>query len=72
MRFGTPVWLTRGSLNRDPNFGPGYGREIQGTLIGARGNEVLVRLDQDDPAATCVAKLKGETGWWSKSAIKAR
>ena len=72
MRFGSPVLVTRGSLNRNPSFGPGFGREVQGTLIGARGNQVLVRLEQNDPNASVGPFHKGETGWWSRSAVNQR
>lgn len=73
MKIGTPVWLTRGSMNRNPSFGPGFGREVMGTLVGVEGNQVQVRLDQDDPNSGVGGPFfKGEIGWWSKSAIKAR
>jgi len=70
MRFGTNVILTRGSQNRDPVFGPGFGREVKAVLIGARGKQVRCRLTEDDPNAGIGPEPAGTIGWWSKSAIK--
>jgi len=72
MKFGSKVWLIRGSYFIPPGT-PGYRRIVRGTLIGARKNHVRVRLDQDDPSATIGYCLrKGDIGWWGKSAVSPR
>lgn len=68
MRFGTKVVVTRGG---SPSKGtPGCSRTVYGTLVGARGKQRRVRLDQDDPLATCnYCTRAGDVGWWSESAV---
>ena len=69
MRFGTKVWLKRGSPGQT---GMGKLREVQGVLVGRRAHgEVQVRLLEDDPFATVEYCTKaGETGWWGASCIR--
>jgi hypothetical protein len=72
MKFGTKVLVHRGSEGR-PQGTPGCARWVKGTLIGARGHERYVRLDQDDPYATLGwCTKKGDVGNWSNSVVKER
>ena len=68
MKFGTPVIIERGSLTRTE--GPGCKREVKGVLVGARGNDRIVRLSQDDPEDTCGWNKVGDVGRWSASAVR--
>lgn len=71
MRFGTKVVVTRGGGS--PKGTPGCSRTIYGTLVGARGLQRRVRIDRDDPLATCdYCTRAGDVGWWSKSAVLER
>jgi len=67
--FGDKVLILRGSPGRGPETGPGYGRRVRATLIGARGNQIRARLDQDDPgSAFADLSHRGDVGWWDRSA----
>lgn len=69
MRFGTKVWVERGSTTR--SYGPGCNRLVRGTLIGARGHECIVRLEEDDPRSTLKEwSRKGDVGRWSASRVR--
>lgn len=70
MKFGTPVLVERGGGN--PKGTPGSRRFVRGILVGARGNELLVRLTEDDPLDTVGWNKKGMVGRWSRSAVKER
>jgi hypothetical protein len=71
MRFGTRVWVRRGSHNG--NGTPGCLRLVKGILVGARGVNCRVKLQEDDPLATVGYCLEsGDVGWWSKSVVVAR
>jgi len=70
MRFGTPVWVQRGSLTFTDR--PGGGRRVRGVLVGARGHERYVRLTEDDPLDTVGWNKAGQTGHWSSSAVTER
>lgn len=67
LRFGSRVLIRRGWHTTPP---PGQLREVKATYIGAKGNWVLCRLEQDDPLANVGWKKKGDTGWWSKSIMR--
>lgn len=63
--FGSSVLLLRGGHDMPP---PGQFRNVKATYIGARGQQVCCRLEQDDPSA-CVGYCtkKGDVGWWGRS-----
>lgn len=63
MKFGTKVYLYRGG-HKSPS--PGQFRFVKATYIGAFGNHVECRLEQDDPDATSW-RNKGDIGFWSRS-----
>jgi hypothetical protein len=72
MKFGTRVWVNRGSTGNPPGT-PGCVRLVKGILVGAQGCNYRVRLQEDDPLATVGYCLKkGDTGWWSESVVTAR
>jgi len=72
MLFGTKVWVERGSAGR-PVGTPGCLRLVKGTLVGARGHERYVRLEEDDPFDSVGAWIKaGDVGNWSASVVKKR
>ena len=72
MRFGTRVWVRRGSTG-NPSGTPGCERLVKGVLVGARGCNCLVRLQEDDPLATVGYCLNnGDVGWWSESVVTER
>jgi len=68
MRFGTKVWVTRGSPGRKSGAS-GCLRQVRGTLIGARGHQRTVRLDEDDPWDTVGWRAAGDVGSWLDSQI---
>jgi len=73
MKFGSKVWVQRGSLN--PRLGdpqPGCCRRIKGILVFARGNDRWVRMEEDDPYDTVGWNTKGQVGCWGKSAVTER
>ena len=68
MRFGTPVWVHRGGSQ--PRGKIGCSRWVKGTLIGARGHERLVRLEEDDPLSGFEPwRHRGAVGSWEASQI---
>lgn len=69
MRFGTRVRVRRGSAGRSEGK-PGCLRWVVGTLIGRRGVNCQVRLEQDDPQATCsYCTHAGDVGSWPRSVV---
>jgi hypothetical protein len=70
MKFGTSVWVLRGS-GAVPGT-PGCRRKVQGILIGARGHERRVRLVQDDPHDTVGWNRAGQIGHWAASTVTKR
>ena len=63
MKFGTRVLVTRGSNHHAMNL-----RVVPGKLIGARGNNVLVKLDfYDGPHDDLYWKEHGI--WFGKSQV---
>lgn len=72
MKFGSLVTVTRGSPLRAPGS-IGCERKVRGVLVGARGNDRMVRLTQDDPLSACdYCPKRGDVGWWSASAVTPR
>jgi len=67
MKFGSAVWVLRGG--GAPSGTPGCSRRVRGVLVGARGNERLVRLAEDDPYDTVGWSKRGQIGRWSASAV---
>jgi hypothetical protein len=61
MRFGTEFMLSRGSNALAMNL-----REVRVRYIGARGNQILIVLIEDDPLAKVGPFLAGETGWYGR------
>lgn len=70
MKIGAKVWVLRGG--GAPKGTPGCTRHVKGTLVGARGHERFVRLDEDDPLDTVGWKKAGEVGHWCSSSVRAR
>jgi hypothetical protein len=70
MKFGTPVFVTRGGGN--PPGTPGCLRAVRGVLVGAQGYERYVRLTEDDPLDTVGWNKAGQIGHWSDSVISAQ
>jgi len=68
MRFGTRVIVTRGG--GAPPGTPGCKREVRGVMLGALKTEVWVRLEEDDPLDTVGWNKAGQTGHWSRSAVR--
>jgi hypothetical protein len=67
MKFGTPVLLSRGGHKTPP---PGQFRNVRATYIGAIANQVICRLEEDDPDATVgYCTKKGSVGIWGRSQI---
>jgi len=72
MKFGTKVWVERGSAGRAKGT-PGCLRRVKGVLVGARGHERYVRLEEDDPFDSVGAWIKaGDVGNWSASVVTER
>jgi len=71
MKYGTRVIVRRGSMGRIPTGERGCGRDVKGVLIGSRGNEMIVRLSEDDLLDTVGWSMAGDVGRWSKSAVSA-
>jgi len=69
MRFGSRVWVTRGSSACPPGT-PGCLRERLGTLVGARGHMRVVRLEEDDALDTVGWNKKSHIGYWEASIVK--
>jgi len=67
MKFGSIVWLRRGSISRTK--GLGKARFVLARFLFARGNQVFCELLENDPFA-CSKTKKGEKGWWSKNSIR--
>ena len=66
--FGSKVTLQRGG-HKSPK--PGQFRNVKAIYIGAKGQQVLCRLEQNDPDACYnYCTKKGDTGWWGRSQIK--
>lgn len=66
MRFGTVVDVHRGGGRVR---GPGRGRVVRGVLIGAKGNDRIVRLLEDDPDDTVGWRKRGDVGRWGAEAV---
>jgi hypothetical protein len=68
MRFGTEVFVTRGSGTR---VGTGMLREVRGVLIGARGQDCWVRLTEDDTLSSLPEWSRiGDVGHWGRSSVR--
>lgn len=63
--FGDTVEFERGSDHHAKNL-----RRVKGVLVGAKGNQVSIRLLQDDPQAIGGVNKAGQVGIWERSAIK--
>lgn len=61
MRFGTRVIFERGGGDNH--------REVVGVVVGARGHEVYIRLENDDPGDRSGWNKAGQIGHWSRGAI---
>ncbi len=69
MRFGTRVLVLRGGGGAPGT--PGCTRYVRGTLVGARGFDRIVRLEEDDPLSTIKEwSRRGDVGRWCDSAVK--
>lgn len=62
------MYVTRGS-NRIEAGVPGCKRKVLGIRLGAQGNEVVVRLLEDDPCDTVGWRKRGQVGRWSVSCV---
>lgn len=67
MKFGSIVWLRRGSIDRQT--GVGRARFTKALYRGARGHNVYCELLEDDPDAFSLRRM-GDVGWWSRSAMR--
>ena len=68
MKFGTRVLVLRGSPGR-PDGTLGCSRMVAGVLIWARGNELWVRLLEDDPFDTIGWCKAGDVGHWGNDSV---
>lgn len=66
MKPGQKVLVTRGSNHHAMNL-----RTVRGTVIAMAGNEVIVRLDQNDESTSVgYCTRQGDVGRWSRSCVR--
>lgn len=65
MKFGTQVYVVRGSNNKPAHMR----RRVRGKVVGAKACMVAVRLTRDDKEATYGPTKRNDVGWFGRKSV---